>query len=131
MKRKARKAVNYTKSFKSMVVNEIVREGFSIASICMQRGIDEVYQVREWVREYMKKRDMVRIPRTLTKRGKAPMVLINEPINRQLKRYEEIIMYQDSTIEALYSVVDKETKKKLLERLLPSQQARLKKTGKL
>jgi transposase-like protein len=131
MKRKVRKAVNYPKSFKSMVVDEIVREGFSIASVCMQLGIDEVYQVREWVREYMKKRGMVRIPRTLTKRKKAPMVMINEPINRQFKRYEEMIMYLESTIEAFFSVADEETKKKLLERLSPSQQARLKKTGKL
>lgn len=28
------------------------------------------------------------------------MVLINEPINRQFVRYEEIIMYQESLIEA-------------------------------
>lgn len=131
MKRKVRKVVNYSKSFKSMVVNEIVREGFSIASVCMQLGIDEVYKVREWVREYMKKRGMVRIPRTLTKRKNAPMVLINEPINRQFKHYEEIIMYQESMIEALYAVADKETKKKVLEKLSPSQQAKLKKTGRL
>jgi len=131
MKRKARKAVTYSNHIKSMVVNEIVREGFSIASICMQRGIDEEYQVREWVREYMKKRGMVRIPRTLTKRKKAPMVMINEPINRQFKRYEEIIMYQESMIEAMYEVADEETKKKLLEKLSPSQQKRLKQTGRL
>lgn len=131
MKHKAKKVVNYPKSFKSMVVDEIVREGFSIVSVCMQLGIDEVYQVREWVREYMKKRGMVRIPRTLTKRKKAPLVMINEPINRQFKRYEEMIMYLESTIEAFFSVADEETKKKLLERLSPSQQTRLKKTGKL
>jgi transposase-like protein len=131
MKRKVRKAVSYSKSYKSMVVNEIVSGGISIASACMQYGIDEVYMVREWVREYMKKRGMLRIPRTLTKRKNAPMVLIHEPINRQFERYEEIIMYQESLIEALYSEADEETKKKLLKQLSPSQQSRLKRTGRL
>lgn len=102
MKRKARKAVSYTKSYKSMVVHDIVAEGISIASVCMQRGIDEVYMVREWVREYMKKRGMVRIPRTLTKRKKALMVMIHEPIDHQLRRYEEIIMYQWSFLILVY-----------------------------
>jgi hypothetical protein len=97
----------------------------------MQLKIDEVYMVREWVREYMKKRGMIRIPRTLTKRKNAPMVLIHEPIDRQLRKYEEIIMYQESLIEALYSEADEETKKKLSERLSPSRRAKLKKTGKL
>jgi transposase-like protein len=131
MKRKVRKAVNYSKSYKSMVVHKIVADGISIASVCMQFGIDEVYQVREWVREYMKKRGMVRIPRTLTKRKKAPMAMIHEPINRQFQRYEEIIMYQECMIEALYAEADEAIKKKLLEMLSPSQRARLKKTGKL
>jgi transposase-like protein len=131
MKRKVRKAVSYSKSYKSMVVHEIVSGGISIASACMQYGIDEVYMVREWVREYMKKRGMLRIPRTLTKRKNAPMVLIHEPINRQFERYEEIIMYQESLIEALYSEADEETKKKLLKQLSPSQQSRLKRTGRL
>ncbi|MCB5256465.1 MAG: hypothetical protein M0R32_02100 [Candidatus Cloacimonetes bacterium] len=68
MKRKVRKAVKYSELTKRMVIHDIVSEGISIASACMQNGIDEVYMVREWVREYMKKRDMLRIPRTLTKR---------------------------------------------------------------
>jgi hypothetical protein len=57
--------------------------------------------------------------------------LIHEPIDRQFRKYEEIIMYQESLIEALYSEADEETKKKLLEGLSPSRRARLKKTGKL
>lgn len=131
MKRKAKKAVSYSKSFKSLVVNEVLTNGISIASVCMQQGIDEVYQVREWVREDMKKRGLLRIPKTLTKRKKAPLVMINEPINRQFQRYEEIIMYQQSLIEALYAESDQNTKKKLLEQLSPTQQRRLKQTGKL
>jgi len=131
MKRKAKKAVSYSKSFKSLVVNEVLTNGISIASVCMQQGIDEVYQVREWVREDMKKRGLLRIPKTLTKRKKAPLVMINEPINRQFQRYEEIIMYQQSLIEAIYAESDQNTKKKLLEQLSPTQQRRLKQTGKL
>ena len=131
MKRKVKKAVSYSRSFKKLVVNNIVCEGLSVASACMQFGIEAEYQVREWVREYMKKRGLIRIPRTLTKRKNAPMVIINEPINRQFQRYEEIIMYQESLIEAFYSEADEVTKKKLLEKLSPSQQARLKRTGKL
>jgi transposase-like protein len=131
MKRKAKKAVSYSKSFKSFVVNEVLTNGISIASVCMQQGIDEVYQVREWVREDMKKRGLLRIPKTLTKRKKAPLVMINEPINHQFQRYEEIIMYQQSLIEALYAESDQKTKKKLLEQLSPTQQRRLKQTGKL
>ncbi len=111
MKRKVRKAVKYSELTKRMVIHDIVSEGISIASACMQNGIDEVYMVREWVREYMKKRDMLRIPRTLTKRKNALMVLIHGPINRQFERYEEVIMYQESLIEALYSEADEETKK--------------------
>lgn len=131
MKLKVKKAVSYSKSYKSVVVNSILREGISIASACMQFGIDEVYQVREWVREDMKKRGISRIPKTLTKRKKAPLVIINEPINRQFQRYEEIILYQESLIEAFFSESDEATKKKLLERLSPSQQKRLKRTGRL
>ncbi|MDD2718677.1 MAG: hypothetical protein PHS08_03295 [Candidatus Cloacimonetes bacterium] len=131
MKRKVRKAVKYSELTKRMVIHDIVSEGISIASACMQNGIDEVYMVREWVREYMKKRDMLRIPRTLTKRKNAPMVLIHGPINRQFERYEEVIMYQESLIEALYSEADEETKKKLLEKLSSSRRKRLKRTGRL
>jgi transposase-like protein len=131
MKRKVRKAVKYSELTKRMVIYDIVSEGISIASACMQNGIDEVYMVREWVREYMKKRDMLRIPRTLTKRKNAPMVLIHGPINRQFERYEEVIMYQESLIEALYSEADEETKKKLLEKLSSSRRKRLKRTGRL
>ena len=40
MKRTVRKAVSYSKSYKSMVVNSIVSEGTSIVSACMQFGID-------------------------------------------------------------------------------------------
>jgi transposase-like protein len=131
MKRKVRKAVKYSELTKRMVIHDIVSEGISIASACMQNGIDEVYMVREWVREYMKKRDMLRIPRTLTKRKNALMVLIHGPINRQFERYEEVIMYQESLIEALYSEADEETKKKLLEKLSSSRRKRLKRTGRL
>ena len=131
MKRKVRKAVKYSELTKRMVIYDIVSEGISIASACMQNGIDEVYMVREWVREYMKKRDMLRIPRTLTKRKNALMVLIHGPINRQFERYEEVIMYQESLIEALYSEADEETKKKLLEKLSSSRRKRLKRTGRL
>lgn len=49
MKRNVRKVVSYSKSYKSLVVNSIMREGISITSACMQywdrRSIDEVYQV--------------------------------------------------------------------------------------
>lgn len=131
MKRKVRKAVKYSELTKRMVIHDIVSEGISIASACMQNGIDEVYMVREWVREYMKKRDMLRIPRTLTKRKNALMVLIHGPINRQFERYEEVIMYQESLIEAQYSEADEETKKKLLEKLSSSRRKRLKRTGRL
>jgi len=131
MQHPVKKRHNYSRSFKEYIVYAVVRDGLSIANVCTQHGIDEMSKVREWVRAFMKKRNMVRIPRGLTKRGKAPRVIISEPINRQFQRYEEIIMYQESLIEAFYSEADEETKKKLLEKLSPSQQARLKKTGKL
>ena len=85
--------------------------------------------VREWVREYMKKRDMLRIPRTLTKRKNALMVLIHGPINRQFERYEEVIMYQESLIEAQYSEADEETKKTVRKALIISEK-KAKKNGK-
>jgi transposase-like protein len=131
MKHKAKKVVSYSPGFKSNVVYAVVRDGFSIASVCTQYGIDEMYQVREWVREYMKKRGMVRIPRTLTRRGVAPKVVFSEPVNRQFERYEEIILYQECLIEALFANSGENDKKKLLEKLSPSQQKSLKRKGKL
>jgi transposase-like protein len=131
MKLKVKKAVSYSKSDKNHVVYAVMREGFSIASICSQLGIDEPFRVREWIREEMRKRGIVRIPRTLIRRGKAPKVLISEPVNRQFQRYEEMLIYQESLIEALFEVADEETKKKLLKKLSPSQQRNLKRTGRL
>lgn len=131
MKRTAKREVRYSRSFKDYVVYAVVRDGFSIASVCSQNGIDEMYKVREWVREFMNKRGLTRRPRTLTRRGNAPKAFIPESVNRQLKRYEEIIMYQEIFIESMYAVADEETKKKLLEKLSPTQRRNLKKTGKL
>lgn len=131
MKRKAKKAVSYTESYKRHIIYAVMREGYSIASICTQYGIDEPFMVREWVRKEMKKRDLVRIPRTLTRRGKAPKVLFSEPVNRQFKRYEEILLYQTCLIESMFKVADEETKKKLLLLLTPAQQRNVKRTGKL
>lgn len=131
MKRKAKQTVRYSRSFQEHVVYAVVRDGISIAKVCSLNGIDEMYKVREWVRAYMKKRGMTRIPRTLTRRKGAPRAYITEPMDRQLKRYEEIIMYQETFIEAMYAVADGETKKKLLEKLSPTQRRNLKKTGKL
>jgi len=79
----------------------------------------------------MKKRGMVRIPRTLTRRGNAPKVIFSEPVNKQFERYEEIILYQECLIEAFYRNSDEEGKKKLLEKLSPTQRRNLKRTGKL
>ena len=131
MKRHATKVVNYSRSFKDYVVHAIVRDGLSIATVCSQSGIDEMYKVREWVREYMSKRGLTRIPRTLTRRKNAPQAFISEPVNRQFQRYEEIIMYQEKLIEALYQVGNEELKKKLLQELSPTQRKNLKNTGKL
>lgn len=131
MKRQAKKAVSYGSWFQSNVVYAVVRDGFSIASVCTQYGIDEMYKVREWVRDYMKKHGMVRIPRTLTRRGNAPKTLFSEPVNRQFKRYEEIILYQECLIEAFYENADEKIKKKLLDQLSPKQRKSLKRKGKL
>jgi transposase-like protein len=131
MKRKAKKAVSYSESYKQYIVYAVMRDGFSIASICTQFGIDEPYMVREWVREFMKKRGLVRIPRTLTKRGNAPKVIFSEAVNHQFRRYEEIILYHTCLIESMFKVADEETKKKLLSMLTPAQQRNLKRKGKL
>lgn len=131
MKREAKKVVSYSRSFKEQVVYAVVRDGFSIAKVCSMNGIDEIYQVREWVRDYMKKRGMTRAPRTLTRRKNAPRAYIPEAVDRQLKRYEEMLLYQQIFIESMYEVADEETKKKLLEKLSPTQRRNLKKTGKL
>lgn len=131
MQHQAKKVVKYTRSFQQRVVYAVMREGFSIASICSQLGIDQPYAVREWVRKEMKKRGLVRIPRTMVKRKSAPKVLISEPVNRQLKRYEEMLFYQECLIEAMYQEGTPEQKKKLLEMLTPKQRKSLKQTGKL
>jgi transposase-like protein len=131
MKRKAKKAVSYSRNFQAAVVYAVVRDGFSIATVCSQNGIEEMYRVREWVREYMKKHGLVRRPRSLTRRGKAPKAFISEPVNRQFERYEEIILYQETLIEAFYAFATEEQKKKLLEKLSPTQRRNLKRSGKL
>jgi len=131
MQREAKKAVNYTRKFQQRVVYAVMREGFSIASICSQYGIDQPYAVREWVRREMKKRGLVRIPKTLVNRKSAPKAVISEPVNRQLQHYEEVILYQQCLIEAAYQNGTPEQKKKLLELLPPKQRKSLKQTGKL
>jgi len=131
MKREARREVSYSKKYKDIVAYQVVSDGISIIKICSKYGIEEPYKVREWVREYMRKRGMIRRPRSLIRRGKEPFALITEPVNRQFSRYEEIIMYQECLIEAFYSEANEEQKKKLLERLSPRQRRNLKATGKL
>ncbi len=131
MQRHAKKTINYSRKFKEYVVYAVVRDGLSIAAVCSQNGIDEMYKVREWVRAYMKKRGLVRRPRTLTRRQNAPRAFISEPVNRQFQRYEEIIMYQEKLIEALYEAGDGELKKKLLSGLSPTQRKNLRSKGKL
>jgi transposase-like protein len=130
MKRQAKQGVTYTKSFKRFIVNAVMRDGFSIAMICTQHGVDEPNAVREWVREEMQKRGLKRIPRTLYKRGNAPKVLISEPINRQLQRYEEMLLYQECMIKSMLEMMDDETKKKAFSQLSPAQQRFLKRKGK-
>lgn len=131
MQRKAKKVVKYSRKFQQTVVYAVMREGFSIASICSQFGIDQPFAVREWVRREMKKRGLVRIPKTMVNRKSAPKVMISEPVNRQFQRYEEIIMYQQCLIEAAYQEGTPEQKKKLLEMLTPKQRKSMKQTGKL
>ena len=111
MQRAARKTVNYTRKFQQLVVYAVMREGYSIASICNQYGIDEPYAVREWVRREMKKRGLVRIPKTMVKRKNAPKVQVSEAINRQFQRNEELIIYQQCLIEAMYQEATDEQKK--------------------
>jgi transposase-like protein len=131
MQHAAKKVVKYTRKFQQTVLYAVMREGISIASVCSQFGIDHPYAVREWVRREMKKRGLVRIPKTMVKRKSAPQVLISEPVNRQFQRYEEIIMYQQCMLEAMYQEGTPEQKKKLLGMLTPKQRKSLKQTGKL
>ena len=125
MKHVGIKEVTYSKQYKRHIIQAIMHEGFSIASICSQQGIEEPRKVREWVREAMKKRCIKRIPRRITPRLQTPSILISESVNRQFKHYEELIIYQESVIEAFWSTADKQTKKKLLKKLSPAQQTNL------
>lgn len=131
MQREAKQLVKYTRSFQRRVVYAVMREGYSIAAICSQLGIEHPYSVREWVREEMKKRGLVRVPKGMLKRKSAPPVQVSEAVNRQLKRYEEMLFYQECMLEALYRNGTPEQKKKLLEMLTPTQRKNLKQTGKL
>jgi len=67
MKRIAKQVVRYGRSFKEHVVYAVVRDGISIAKVCSLNGIDEMYKVREWVRAYMKKKGMIKIPGSPTR----------------------------------------------------------------
>ena len=125
MQRKARKADTYSRSYKRFIVNAVIRDGISIPSICMQEGIDHPFSVREWVREEMKKRELVRIPKTLYRRGKAPLVQISAAVNRQFEEYEEYMIYFRCIIEQLLHHMDEETKKKVFSQLSKDQQRRL------
>jgi transposase-like protein len=122
MKHHARQVVSYSKSFKRFVVSAILRDGFSIASVCTQQKIDEPNKVREWVREEMQRRGLKRIPRTLYKRGNAPKAIFSEPVNRQFKRYEEMLIYQECMIQSLLENMDEESKKKAFAKLSTDQQ---------
>jgi transposase-like protein len=124
-------SVSYTKSYKQYIIYAVMRNGDSIAKVCHWNNISDENMVRTWVREFMKKRGMTRIPRTMkTKRGE-PKVCIPERINHEFSRLEETILYLQTVVESMFSVVDEESKKKLLEKLSPSLRKRLKKEGKL
>ena len=80
----------------------------------------------------MKKRGLTRVPRTLYRRGKAPKICITEAVNRQLARYEEMLMYQECLIEAFLHISDEETKKKVFSKLSSAQRKDLqRRAGKL
>jgi transposase-like protein len=131
MQRAAKKVVRYTRKFQQRVVYAVMRDGLSIARICSENGIDTPNTVREWVREEMRRRGLVRIPKGMLKRKSAPQVLIPTPVERQLKRYEAMLFYQECLLEAAYRNGTPEQKKKLLEMLTPKQRKSLKQTGKL
>jgi transposase-like protein len=131
MKRTATKVVNYSRSYRKTIVRQVLNDGFSVVKVCHLNDIENVWQVRDWVKEYMKKKGLLTIPKPLKKRKRPRKVIIPEVLNKEISRMEEIIIYLESTVEAMFEVADEETKKKLLEKLSPSQRLNLKRKGKL
>lgn len=125
------KGVRYSKSYYNYLVYKVVREGMSITQVCYLWGVDDVSMVRSWVRDFMKKRGMTRIPKRLKAEAGAPMLNIPVRIENEFRRLEETILYLQLLVEAAFSEVDDVTKKKLLQQLPPKQRKSLKKRGKL
>lgn len=131
MKRTATKVVNYTRSYREMIVRQVVSDGFSVVKVCHLNDIANVWQVRDWVKEYMKRKGLITMPKTFNKHKRSRKIIIPEVLNKEMSRMEEIIIYLESTVEAMFEVADEETKKKLLEKLSPSQRLSLKRKGRL
>lgn len=131
MKRTVIKAVNYTRYYKEMIVKQIVHGGYSITKICALEGIANTWQVRSWVKTYMQAKGIKLMPKVLSRKKPKRRIIIPDEVNKELSRLEEQNIYLESMVEAMYEVGDAEIKKKLLEKLSPSQRESLKRTGKL
>jgi transposase-like protein len=131
MKRTAIKVVNYSRRYRKTIVNQVIYDGFSVVKVCHLNDIANVWQVRDWVKEYRQEKGLIKMPKMLIKRRKPRTVIIPETLNKEIYRLEEIIIYLESTVEAMFAVADEETKKKLLEKLSPSQRLNLKRKGRL
>jgi len=131
MKRKAIKAVSYTRSYKAMLVSRIVHGGESIAKTCALEGVANTWQVRSWVKSYLQEKGIKLMPKVLNRRKPKRRILIPAGLDKEMSRLEERNLYLECTLEAMYAEGDSEIKKKLLSLLSPSQREHLKRTGKL
>lgn len=131
MQRKAIKSVNYTRSYKDMIVKQIVHGGESIVKVCALEGIADSWQVRSWVKSYLQMKGIKLMPKVLSRRKPKRRICVQEELNRELSRLEERNIYLESMLEAMYMEGDAEVKKKLLGLLSPSQRRSLKRTGRL
>lgn len=131
MQRKAIKADNYTRSYKDLIVRQIVYGGESITKVCALQGIANSWQVRSWVKSYLQAKGIKLMPKVLSRRKPKRRIMIPEELNREISRLEERNLYLESMLEAMYAEGDAELKKKLLSLLSPSQRKSLKRTGRL
>jgi hypothetical protein len=98
--------------------------------VSYEEGINDVAMVRSWVRDYMDKRGLKRVPRRLKRLSGLPRVNIPTCVDTELRRLEESVYYLQTMLEEAYKVMDEGQKKSLLRQLSPKLRKTLREKGK-
>jgi transposase-like protein len=131
MKRALDRAFIYPDKIRREVIHAVLYGGKSITEVCYYYNIADTWQARGWIRAYRKEKGITVMPKRLKWKHTFFHLDLPDEVNKEIQRLEEINIYLESMVEALFHEGDEEIKKKLLGMLSPSQRRSLKQKGKL